>query len=83
MLQLKRSIETLHEIRLLIHKDLNPCVAAELDAVIYQLEQCVDAGDSDVIIQPELVNRTIILIGRIVETVLNISELIACLTDPR
>lgn len=83
MLQLKRSIETLHEIRLLIHKDLNPCVAAELDAVIYQLEQCVDAGDGDVNIKPALVNRTIVLIGRIVETVLNITELVARLTDPQ
>ena len=83
MLQLKRSIETLNEIRLLIHKNLNPCVAAELDAVIYQLEQCVDASDGDVDIKPALVTRTIILIGRIVETVLNITELVARMTDPR
>ena len=83
MLYLKRSVETLYEIRSLIHKDLNPCVAAELDAVIYQLEQCVHAGDGEVDIQPELVNRTIILIGRIIETVVNITELVAHLTDPQ
>jgi len=56
---------------------------SELDVVIYQLEQCAEAGDDNVELKPALVNRTIILIGRIVETVLNLTELISRFTDPR
>jgi len=79
----KRSVRVLSQIRTLIRKDLDPCVIAELDAVILLLENCVVAKDGEARIDHNLVVRTMNVIGRIIESCLNLAELVRNYTDPQ
>jgi hypothetical protein len=72
---LKGCIEGLKRLRTSKHRTLDVSVIAELDAVIFQLEQSLGSGD-DVKIDSGLSARVLEVLSRSLELATNLSEII-------
>ena len=72
---LKRCIDGLKALRTSKHRILDASVIAELDAVILQLEQCLDTDD-EIKIDSDLSMRVLVIISSCVELATNLSEII-------
>lgn len=72
---LKGCVDGLKTLRSSKHRTLNASVIAELDAVIYKLEQCLDTGD-EIEIDSGLSMRVLVVISHCLELLTNVSEII-------
>jgi len=72
---LKRCIDGLKSLRTSKHRTLDASVIAELDAVIFQLEQCLGTG-SDVEIESSLSMRVLVVTSHCLELATNLSDII-------
>lgn len=71
---LKGCVDGLKALRSSKHRTLDASVIAELDAVIYELEQCLDTGDK-VEIDSGLSMRVLVVLSHCLELVTNLSEI--------
>ena len=72
---LKRCVDGLKTLRSSKHRTLDASVIAELDAVISQLEQCLDTAN-EIEIDRDLKMRVLKVLSDCVELATNLSEII-------
>ena len=72
---LKRCVDGLKTLRSSKHRTLDASVIAELDAVIFQLERCLDTAN-EIEIDRDLKMRVLKVISNCVELATNLSEII-------
>ena len=68
-------IQSLREIRMQIGHSLDPSVRMEFDAVIGQLQACLDQR-SDHRQLAKTIDRTVLFLGRLIDVTTNVSDLI-------
>lgn len=79
-LTLEKCLDGLYALRTSKHRTLDASVVAELDAVIFLLERCLDT-DGEIEIDRDLSERVLAVLARCLEIVTNLSEIIKWFLD--
>ena len=80
---LKECVDALSALRAQKHKELDASVAVELDAVIKQLEHCLENASDDAMVGAELRARTIETLSRCLNAATNLAEIVCKFFGPQ